>query len=105
MKTIRPPSQQQLFDSFDGVIGKAGRKKIAEGWQSIFREIILEQMPVEKVSRNLSDDSGRPSFELFAIVGLLMIRDFQGWTVPETHEAQTFSENLKHVSAVQAKSL
>ena len=96
LKTIRNPSQQRLFDPFEGVIGATGRKHIAEGWQSLFRDVILETMPVEKISKDLSDDSGRPTVELHAIIGLLLIRDFKGWTVPETHEALLFRTDIQY---------
>lgn len=96
MKTIRNPSQQALFDPFQGVIGATGRKQIENGWQSLFREVLLEQMPVEKIGKDLSDRAGRPTFELHAIVGLLLIRDFQGWTVPETHEAILFRSDIQY---------
>ncbi len=95
MKTIRKPSQQRLFDPFEGVISSAGRRHIEHGWQGLFREVILEQMPVEKISKGLCD-SGRPTFELHAIIGLLLIRDFQGWTVPETHEAVLFRADVQY---------
>ena len=101
MKTIRKPSQQQMFDPFEGVIGAAGRKQIASGWQSLFREVILEQMPVAKIGKDLSENAGRPTVELHAIVGLLMIRDFKGWTVPETHEAILFRSDIQYALNLQ----
>ena len=73
-----------------------GEKHIAEGWQSIFRDVILETMPVERIGKDLSDDSGRRSVELHAIIGLLLIRDFKGWTVPETHEALLFHTDIQY---------
>lgn len=96
MKTVRDPSQTRLFDPFEGVIGPAGRKLIANGWQSLFREAILEQMPVQQISKDMSSDVGRPSVELHAVCGLLLIRDFKGWTVPETHEALLFRADIQY---------
>ena len=96
MKTIRDPSQQRLFDPFEGVIGEAGRKHIENGWQSLFREVILEQMPVAEISKDMSDQAGRPSFDLYAIVGLLVIRDCLGWTVPEAFEAILFRADIQY---------
>ena len=83
------------------MIGKAGRKQISEGWQSLFRDSILEQMPIEKISNNMSDNSGRPTVELHAIIGLLLIRDFKGWTVPETHEAILFRSDIQYALNLQ----
>ena len=96
MKTIRKPSQERLFDPFEGVIGTAGWKLIRNGWQSLFRAVILEQMPVETIGQELSDDAGRPTVELHAILGLMLIRDFQGWTVPQTHEALLFRADIQY---------
>ena len=93
LKTIRDPSQRELFDPFEGLIGAAGRKIIAEGWQSIFREVLFERMPVEEIGKDLSDDSGRSSFELYAIIGLLLNWEFQGWTVLQAHKALVFCTN------------
>lgn len=96
MKTFRDPSQRRLFDPFEGVIGETGRKQIENGWQSLFRNVILEQMPVDQISKEMSDHAGRPSVELYAIAGLLLIREFKGWTVPETHEAVLFRADIQY---------
>lgn len=96
MKTINNPAQQRLFDPFQGVIGRIGWKHIENGWQSLFRDVLLEQMPVQKVSVGMSDNEGRPSAELFAMVGLVLIRELYGWTVPETHEAVLFRADIQY---------
>jgi len=44
MKTVRDPSQQRLFDPFEGVIGSTGRKYIENGWQSLFRELLPDEL-------------------------------------------------------------
>ena len=95
MRTIELPSQQRLFDPFEGVIGPMGRKMIDNGWQGLFRQVILEQMPVGLIGEGLSDCQGRPSVELHAITALLLIREFQGWTVPQTHEALLFRTDIQ----------
>lgn len=96
MKTINSPSQHRLFDPFEGVIGQVGWKHIKNGWQSIFRDVLLEQMPVQRVGAKMSDSEGRPSAELHAMVGLLLIRELYGWTVPQTHEAVLFRADIQY---------
>ena len=96
MKTIRDPSQQRLFDPYQDVLSDTGRRHIAAGWQSMFRDSILELMPVAKISQSFSDDSGRRSAELHAMIGLLLIRDIMGWTVPEAHEAILFRADIQY---------
>ena len=60
------------------------------------RDVILEQMPVFKISKGMSEQAGRPSAELFSMIGLLLIRDFKGWTVPEAHEAVLFRADIQY---------
>ena len=56
-----PGPQERLFDPFEGVIGKAGRKQIESGWQSLFRDVLLKQLPVQRLGKDLSSDMGRPT--------------------------------------------
>lgn len=96
MKTIRDPSQQRLFDPFEGVISETGRRKIDGGWQSLFREVILEQLPVERFSKGMSENLGRPGSELYSMLGLLLIRDLKDWTVEATHDAVLFRADIQY---------
>ncbi len=100
MKTIVSPSQQALFDPFEGIIGPMGRKMIDNGWQGLFRETLLEQTPVNMLGEQLHDD-GRPTFELHAMIALVMIREFKGWTVPQTHEALLFRADIQYALNLQ----
>lgn len=95
MKFSNDPAQGQLFDPFERVISPMGRKHIADGWQGMFRDVILQLMPVAKVGEKFSGNNGRPTAELYSMIGLLMIRQFQGWTVPQTHEAALFRTDIQ----------
>jgi hypothetical protein len=48
------PRQNRLFDPFEGVIPPAGRRIISEGWQGIFRHVLLEEMPVGELAPHFS---------------------------------------------------
>ncbi len=45
------PRQQIFFDPFAGIISPAGWNRIADGWQGVFRELVLEQLPIERLGR------------------------------------------------------
>lgn len=96
MKTLKDPSQGQLFDPFEGVISEAGWKQIASSWQGLFRHVVLEQLPASRLGQDLSEEMGRPSKELFAMCGLLLIREFHDWTIPEAHEAVLFRSDVQY---------
>ena len=96
MKTVRNPSQGRLFSAFEGVISETGWNQIKGGWQGIFRHVMLDKLPALRLGQDLSDDMGRPSAELFAMCGLLLIREFHNWTVPQTHEAVLFRSDIQY---------
>ena len=96
MKTIRDPDQGRLFDPFDGVIGATGWKQIERGWQGLVRHVVLKRLPAARLGDDLCEAFGRPSKELYAMCGLLLIREFQDWTVPQTHEAVLFRSDVQY---------
>lgn len=101
LKNLRDPDQRRLFDPFDGVIGQTGRKQIEQGWQGLLRHVLLRKLPARQLGKSLSDDLGRPSAELYAMCGLLLVREFNHWTVPETHEAVLFRSDVQYALNLQ----
>lgn len=96
MKTIRDPDQRRLYDPFEGVIGATGWKRIEQGWQGFMRHVVLKRLPAARLGDDLSEELGRPSKELHAMCGLLLIREFQNWTVPEAFEAVLFRSDVQY---------
>jgi Transposase DDE domain len=90
------PRQNRLFDPFDGVIPPAGRKIIANGWQGIFRHVLLEVMPVGELAPHFSDSLGAPTKELYSMAGLVFLADFFGWTAQEAAEAYIFRSDVQY---------
>jgi Transposase DDE domain len=90
------PRQNRLFDPFDGVIPPAGRKIIGNGWQGVFRHVLLEVMPVGELARHFSDSLGAPTKELYSMAGLVFLADFFGWTAQEAAEAYIFRTDVQY---------
>jgi hypothetical protein len=90
------PRQNRLFDPFDGVIPPVGRRIIADGWQGVFRHVILEVMPVGELGRHFSDSLGAPTKELYSMAGLVFLADFFGWTAQEAIEAYIFRSDVQY---------
>ena len=95
MRQVVDPKQQMMFDPFDGVISAAGWTRISNGWQGVFREVVLELLPVERLARHFHRWHGRPSSELSAMAGLVLIKEFQNWTVPEAVDAVLFRADVQ----------
>ena len=90
------PRQNRLFDPFEGVIPPAGRKIIENGWQGVFRHVILEVMPVGDLAKHFSDSLGAPTKELYSMAGLVFLADFFGWNAQEAVEAYIFRSDVQY---------
>ena len=96
MYNIVNPQQIRLFDSFDSILTEKTRKRLLEGWQGVFRHIILELMPVEPIREHFDPALGRPTKELYSIAGLLLIKEFMNWTKPEALDAYSFHADIQY---------
>lgn len=101
MRQVVDPRQKTMFDPFDGVISQAGWTRISNGWQGVFREVILELLPVDQLARHFDRWLGRPSTELYAMAGLVLIKEFQNWTVSEAVDAVLFRADVQYALNLQ----
>src|SRR3954465_14913101 len=90
------PRQNRLFDPFDGVIPPPGRRIIANGWQGVFRHVLLEVMPVAELGSHFSDSMGAPTKELYSMAGLVFLADFFDWTPQQAIEAYIFRSDVQY---------
>jgi hypothetical protein len=71
-------------------------RALENGWQGIFRRSLLKLMPAEQLGEHFHDDFGRPSKELYAMAGILLIAEFKNLTVDQTAEAFTFDASIQY---------
>jgi Transposase DDE domain len=90
------PRQNRLFDPFQGIIPPAGQRIIADGWQGVFRHVLLEVMPVGELAQHFSRELGAPTKELYSMAGLVFLADFFGWTAQEAAEAYIFRIDVQY---------
>lgn len=95
MRNVNDPRQKRLIDVYQGVISDAGWRMIGDGWQGVVRHVVLHELPALRLGDDLDEFLGRPSAELYAMSGLLLLREFFGWTVPQAHEAILFRTDVQ----------
>jgi hypothetical protein len=71
-------------------------RRIENGWQGVFRHVILELMPANAPAGAFSPGMGTPTKELYSMAGLLLPREFQGWTKAEAVEAYMFHADVQY---------
>jgi hypothetical protein len=89
------PRQGRLFDPFDGIIPPLGRKRIDQGWQSLFRRSLLQLMPVRELGQHFDPHFGRPTKELYSVAGLLFLQEMNNWTNAESVDAYMFRTDVQ----------
>ena len=73
MIKVNNPNQLNIFDPWAFVTPKR-RQMLDAGWPGLFREHILPSIPVNKVSKYFNATFGRPTKELYSMLGALILQ-------------------------------
>jgi hypothetical protein len=87
---IKDRKTGQLFDQWR-YLGPKRRKLLDESWAGLFREKILPELPVERMTPFFSPDQGRPTKELYAMLGALLFQQIFDLTDEETVSQMAFN--------------
>ena len=83
MIKVNSPKQLDIFDPWNFLTPKR-RKMLDAGWPGLFREHILPSIPVGEVARYFDESFGRPTKELYAMIGALILQQMLNLTDEET---------------------
>jgi hypothetical protein len=67
----------------------------------MFRRSLLHLMPATALGKHFDDSIGRPSKELYAMAGLILIAEFRNYTVEETADAYTYDASIQYALDVR----
>jgi len=90
MVYIKDRKTGQLFDQWR-YLGPKRRKLLDDSWAGLFREKILPQLPVERMTPFFSPDLGRPTKELYAMLGAILFQQIFDLTDEETVSQMAFN--------------
>ena len=79
MVRIKDRHQQHLFDPWDFMSPKR-RKMLDSDWPGFFREYILDLLPVEAFSVLFPHKNGRPTKEMYTVLGTLALQQYHDLT-------------------------
>ena len=104
MKNIQRPGAKETLFNLEEVawwhrqLSANAVRRLQEGWQGVFQRSILKLLeePAEALGQDFDEELGRPSKELFAMSGLLLIAEFQDWTIEEAAEQWTFNAGVQY---------
>jgi len=96
MQYINNPRQTRLIDSFENILSPLAYKQLTAGWQNLFRETVLELMPVAALKKHFDPTFGQPTKELYSMCGLVFITEFMDWTITEAANAYMFRTDIQY---------
>ncbi len=75
-----------MFDPWE-YLGPQRRKLLEQSWAGVFRDYLLQHLPVEELASSFRDDFGRPSKDLSVALGSLILQQLHDLTDQQTTEA------------------
>ncbi len=90
MIRIRDQKQQHLFDPWDFLSPKR-RQMLDASWAGLFRLHILEELPVDHFAQLFHESFGRPTKELYTVLGSLLLQQCFDLTDPQTVEQLSYN--------------
>jgi len=76
MRYVNDPRQNRLFDVFQEIPSPLAYQDLLSGWQYLFRQMILELMPVGAVKEHFNPVIGQSTKELYSMCGLIFLMEF-----------------------------
>jgi len=90
MITLRDHRSATLFDPWE-YLGWRRRQLLERSWAGVFRKHLLAQLPVAELAPLLCQEFGRPSKDLYAVLGALILQQLHNLTDAATVEALAFN--------------
>lgn len=100
MRTIVNPSQTTLFDPLEQ-LSAPHRRSFVNSAESVFRAAILELLPVGELAKKFSATEGAPTKELYSMAGLILMMEYNDWTVEDAVEAYMWNGKTQLALNVQ----
>ena len=82
--------QQQLFDPW-GHLSPKRRQMLDQSWPGLFKEFILPELPVSEFSPFFNDSFGRPTKDLYTVLGVLVLKETHDLTDYEAIDQLSFN--------------
>ena len=86
MLTLRDHRSGDLFDPWE-YLGPQRRRLLELSWAGVFRDFLLEHLPVSELIPHFRDGFGRPSKDLYVALGALVLQQLHDLTDQQTSEA------------------
>lgn len=87
---VKNHKQAYIFDPW-GHLGPKRRKLLDKSWSGLFQQKILPTLPVEALRKHYHDWNGRPTKELYSMIGLMILQQMHDLTDEQAVEQFCFN--------------
>jgi hypothetical protein len=87
---IKNHKQGNLFDPWS-FLGPKRRQLLDQSWAGLFQKEILCELPVDRIAPFFTDGFGRPTKELYTVLGVLVLQQTRDLTDDETVDELAFN--------------
>jgi hypothetical protein len=92
---LRPPLEYEHSNLFESLLEASPYQQLTESFFGVFRDSILALLPAAKLAKHFSATMGRPTMELYAMIGLIVIKEFMNWTIDEAVAAYLYDLRVR----------
>lgn len=97
--------QNRMFERIDEILHPKNKIRLDEGWPGVFRNSFLQMMPVEDFGKGFSYDMGRPTKEHYSVCGLILLKDYFGWTNQEAVDQYLYNLKIHYALMIEPDNL
>ena len=102
MITFRDRRTPNLFDRWSEM-GQKRRLLLDRSWAGVFRDHLLDDLPIQELLPHFDDRLGRPSKDLHIVIGVLLLQQLHDLSDAATVEALAFNMAWHHALDVRAE--
>jgi hypothetical protein len=103
MLTIRDHQSGDLFDPWEH-LGPKRRSLLEKSWAGVFRQYLLEHLPVAELTASFCASFGRPTKDLYAVLGALILQQLHDLTDVEAVEAIALHRGWQYALDIRCES-
>jgi len=103
MLTIHDHQSGDLFDPWEH-LGPQRRTLLEKSWAGVFRQYLLEHLPVTELATSFCVTFGRPTKDLYAVLGALILQQLHDLTDAETVEAIALHRGWQYALDIRCES-
>ena len=102
MITLRDRRTGDLFDR-RSELGEKRRRLLDRSWAGVFRDHLLDDLPIEELLPHFDERAGRPSKDLHIVIGVLLLQQLHDLSDAATVEALAFNMAWHHALDVRTE--